>query len=52
VDCEEFEGRAAEDVGVTGLVTVELLVEVGELSSFEPVDSLVRFFFKNPKVGI
>lgn len=55
VDCDEIEGmepfKPLADVGVTGLA-VELVFEVGELKSFEPVDALVRFFFRNPKLGI
>jgi hypothetical protein len=43
---------ALEVVGVTGDV-VSLMGEVGESKSLEePVESFVRFFLRNPRVGI
>lgn len=38
-------------VGVTGDDDA-LMGDVGESRSLEPVESFVRFFFKNPRVGI
>ena len=57
VDCVEMEViellKPLEDVGVIGLLGwVEVEAEVGEARSFCPGDSLVRFFFRNPKVGL
>jgi hypothetical protein len=38
--------------GCVWLWTLSLIGEVGESRSREPEESLVRFFFKNPRVGI
>ncbi len=52
VDTEAIElSKPREDVGVIGLLGW-LEVEVGEARSFGPGDSLVRFFLRNPNVGI
>jgi hypothetical protein len=40
-----------DDVGVMG-EKASLMGEVGESRSLEPLASFVRFFFRNPRVGI
>lgn len=55
VDCVDTEAmelsKPREEVGVIGLLGW-LEAEVGEVGSFWPGDSLVRFFLRNPNVGI
>ncbi len=41
--------KPPDEVGVRGL---SLTGEVGELGSFEPDESFVLFFFRNPRVGM
>lgn len=52
-DWEELEAldrsKLREPVGVTGLVG---WLEFGDEASLEPGKSLVRFFLRNPNVGI